>query len=71
MPSCSSGCIAKEQYHCISINVVRTIIDYPFGNGLNPTYKNGDLGDGLSMLIIVLTTLPSGYVKIAIEHDHL
>ena len=31
----------------------------------------GDLGDGLSMLIIVLTTLPPGYVKIAIEHDHL
>ena len=35
-------------------NVVETIMNYSFGNGKHITYENGDLGDGL---FIVLTAL--------------
>jgi len=38
----------------IHINVVKTTINNPFGNGKYPTYKNGDLG---GLFMIVLPTL--------------
>ena len=31
----------------LDINVVKTIIYHPFGNGNHTTYTNGDFGDGL------------------------
>ena len=40
----------------LDINVVKTIINHPFGNGNHTTYTNGDFGDGLLLLLFLFFT---------------